>query len=249
VSSSNGPTSGDPLSDDALDLSDDMLHARRVPPALPYVPPKSKLIDFERGMKLWPITAIFMIVLCCITFVWQLERGAMDSEDAFISAGALHRASVLKGEVWRIFTATILHGDITHLFGNMVMLYILALGVEHGFGIARGMLIYLVSALAGSLASLVMSEGPSVGASGAIFGLAGAVIVFVYRFRNRYFLRDKRIGFVLLIWAGWTVVTGFLSPGIDNWAHIGGFVGGAGLGALLPGKQKFAEPVGSVVKF
>jgi rhomboid protease GluP len=94
--------------------------------------------------------------------------------------------------------------------------------------------IYLASGLCGSLLSIAMNPGPSIGASGAIFGVSGAVIVFLYKYQSRFFIRDKRVGFVLLIWSAYTVATGFLSPEIDNFAHIGGFIGGALLGALLP---------------
>jgi rhomboid protease GluP len=75
--------------------------------------------------------------------------------------------------------------------------------------------------------SLLMQPGPAVGASGAIFGLAGALVVFLYRFRHVYYVRDKQIGIVLLAWAVFTIVTGFLDPRIDNFAHLGGFAGGA----------------------
>ena len=72
-----------------------------------------------------------------------------------------------------------------------------------------------------------MSAGPSVGASGAIFGLQGAAIVLFRVHRDRLLVRDRRVGVVLLIWAIYTIVGGLMSPFIDNGAHIGGAVGGA----------------------
>jgi rhomboid protease GluP len=74
---------------------------------------------------------------------------------------------------------------------------------------------------------MVLSPGPSVGASGAIFGLQAAAIVLFRQHRERLLVRDRRIGFVLLIWAGYSVLGGLLSPYIDNGAHIGGAIGGA----------------------
>jgi membrane associated rhomboid family serine protease len=79
----------------------------------------------------------------------------------------------------------------------------------------------------------VTSAGPSVGASGAIFGLQGAAIVLFRTHRERLLMRDRRIGFVLLIWALFTIAGGLMDPYIDNGAHIGGAVGGALLARRL----------------
>ena len=65
------------------------------------------------------------------------------------------------------------------------------------------------------------------GASGAIFGLVASVIVVLYRHQDRFYLRDKRFGFVLLIWAAYQVLTGLATPWIDNFGHLGGIAGGA----------------------
>ena len=87
--------------------------------------------------------------------------------------------------------------------------------------------LYVVSGVGGSILSLLISEGPSVGASGAIFGLQGAAIVLFREHRDRILMRDRRIGAVLLGWAVYSIVTGLTSPFIDNGAHIGGAVTGA----------------------
>ena len=72
-----------------------------------------------------------------------------------------------------------------------------------------------------------MQPGPSVGASGAIFGLMAFIVVFLYKYQKSFFIRDRRIGFVIAAWGLLTIVFGFLSPYIDNFAHIGGAIGGA----------------------
>jgi rhomboid protease GluP len=72
-----------------------------------------------------------------------------------------------------------------------------------------------------------MSAGPSVGASGAIFGLQGAAIVLFRLHRDRLLVRDRRVGVVLIIWALYTIAGGIMEPFIDNGAHIGGALGGA----------------------
>ncbi len=93
--------------------------------------------------------------------------------------------------------------------------------------------VYLASGIAASLLSMGLSPGPSVGASGAIFGLMGAVIAVLNRHQHRLYLRDRRIGAVLAAWAIYTIATGLMSPFVDNAAHAGGFLGGALLGLRL----------------
>jgi rhomboid protease GluP len=114
------------------------------------------------------------------------------------------------------------------------------MAVEHAYGRLQFAVVFLASGITGSLLSLSLSEGPSVGASGAIFGLIGCVIAFFYRFNDKIYFREKRLGIVLLFWVAYAVVTGFLTPMIDNWAHIGGLIGGAGAALVMkPQAQLF----------
>jgi rhomboid protease GluP len=189
-------------------------------------------VDFERGMHPVPPVVSLLIVLNVAMFVWQIASGALTDEETIIAAGALVRERVLAGEGSRLISAMFLHGGADHLIGNVLVLYVVGMAVEHALGLARTAFVYFASGLAGAGLSMALSPGPSVGASGAIFGLIASVIVVLYRHRDRFHVRDKRIGFVLVVWAGYQVGTGFLTPFIDNFAHIGGFVGGA-LGTLL----------------
>lgn len=184
-------------------------------------------VDFERGMRAFPPLTLSVIAVLTAVFLWEVSTGALRDESSILAAGALARAPVAAGEVWRLFTAPFLHGGVGHLLGNCIVLYIVGMAYEHAVGPARLGVAYTVSGLAGSGLSVAANAGPSVGASGAIFGVAGAVIVVLYRHRDRWHLRDRRIGLVLLVWAGYQVATGFLTPYVDNSAHIGGLVGGA----------------------
>jgi rhomboid protease GluP len=202
-------------------------------------PDPPRRIDFERGIGHGPLFTLVMIGALVGVFVWELATGALASEAAIVQAGALSRPEVMTaGEVWRLATATFLHGGFDHLIGNCAILYILGMACEHAFGAVRTIAIYAVSGLGGSLMSLSLTTGPSVGASGAIFGLTAAIIIFFYRYQHVFVVRDKRVGFVLLVWAAYSVGLGFLTPGIDNFAHIGGFTGGAIMGALLPRRDR-----------
>jgi rhomboid protease GluP len=185
------------------------------------------LVDFERGMSYAPPGTLAIIALLVGVFVWQLGTGALQSQAGIVDAGALVRNRVLEGEYWRMLSATLLHGGGDHLIGNCLALYILGMAGEHALGAWRVLVLYVASGLAGSLASVLTGPGPSVGASGAICGLMGGVVVILYKYRRTYHVRDKEIGLVLAGWAAYTIVIGALDPQIDNWAHLGGLVGGA----------------------
>jgi rhomboid protease GluP len=195
--------------------------------ARPGAPSRGGRIDFERGMRHAPPFILFLIAANLAMFAWEIAAGAHADRETIIEAGALVRERVLAGEWWRLMSAMFLHGGFDHIFGNLIVLYIVGLACEHALGGARTALVYFASGIAGGLLSLAMGPGPSVGASGAIFGVIAAVIVVLYRWQDRFYVRDKRIGFVLLVWAGWQILTGLASPFIDNFAHLGGLAGGA----------------------
>jgi rhomboid protease GluP len=183
-------------------------------------------VDFEHGMGYAPPATLMLIVALGAIFGWQLSVGALASEESIIAAGALVRERIAQGEWWRLLSATVLHGNVEHIIGNAMSLYILGMASEHAYGTRSMLLIYLASGLAGSLLSAAMSAGPSVGASGAIFGLMGAVMVLFWKHHHELMVRDKRIGVVVAAWALFTIATGLMTPMIDNAAHLGGMFGG-----------------------
>ena len=131
------------------------------------------------------------------------------------------------GEWYRLLTAAFLHGSILHIGFNMYVLYALGPTLERVLGHARFLLLYVLAALGGSVASYAFSDirTLSVGASGAIFGLMGALVVAGRRLRY-----DVTQVLVLL---GINVVIGFLAPGVDWRAHLGGLVTGAAVAAIM----------------
>src|SRR5919204_1757552 len=214
------PPSGPKAVSEAVLITDSMLADKRV--------------DFERGMKYGQPLTILLIVSMVGVFAWQIVSGSLLNSSALIASGALVRDRVLTGEYWRMLSAAWLHGGPDHLIGNCISLFILGLGCEHALGGAGMAVVFVASALGGSAMSMAMSPGPSVGASGAIFGLMSALVVVLHRQREKIFLRDKRIGVVVAVWAGYTFLTGALSPFVDNAAHLGGLVAGALVGGVLP---------------
>lgn len=187
----------------------------------------SRRVDFERRMRRFPPLTVAILAVLLLILIFEIRVGALESREAIVAMGALARERVVAGDYWRLLTAPWLHGSVDHLLGNGIALYILGMVCESAFGRAQLLVLYVLSGLAGSLLSVVMSPGPSVGASGAIFGLQGAAIVLFRMHRDRLLVRDRRVGLVLIIWALYTIVGGFMEPLIDNGAHIGGALGGA----------------------
>ena len=197
--------------------------------------PVETRVDFERGMSYAPPATLALIIALGVIFSWQVSSGALASEQSIIAAGALVRERVTQGEWWRLLSATVLHGNLEHIVGNAVSLYVLGMASEHAYGTRSMLLIYIASGIAGSVLSAAMSPGPSVGASGAIFGLMGAIVVLFWKHHSALMVRDKRIGVVIAVWALFTIAAGLMTPMIDNAAHLGGLFGGMAVAwALRP---------------
>lgn len=139
--------------------------------------------------------------------------------------GANNILLIKNGEMWRLLTCAFLHVGLIHLVVNMYSLRVIGPSVEGLIGKGKFVFIYLISAISASLMSLVFVDSNivSVGASGAIFGLMGALLYFGYHYR--LYLNDAiktQIIPVILF----NLIIGFMMPGIDNGAHIGGLIGG-----------------------
>lgn len=139
--------------------------------------------------------------------------------------GANNILLIKNGEMWRLLTCAFLHVGLIHLVVNMYSLRVIGPSVESLIGKGKFVFIYLISAISASLMSLVFVDSNivSVGASGAIFGLMGALLYFGYHYR--LYLNDAiktQIIPVILF----NLIIGFMMPGIDNGAHIGGLIGG-----------------------
>jgi len=191
-------------------------------------------VDFEKGMSAAPVFAIALIAVNALAFAWELATGALKSKQAIIAAGAIYGEKVFDGQAWRLGTGMFLHGSFGHLFGNCLALYVLGLAAERAWGRSRALFIYFFSGFAASFLSAYMQPKPAVGASGAIFGLLGAVVVFFYRYRGSFYVRDRRIGAGLLGWGLFQLSMGLMTPYVDNWAHIGGLAAGILFGLTLP---------------
>jgi membrane associated rhomboid family serine protease len=156
-------------------------------------------------------------------------------DTTLFDALALEHDPVAAGQLWRLFSVTLLHANFVHLLFNMYALYLIGPIVEATWGTKLFALFYLLTAAAASTASFLFSPGPAVGASGAIFGLVGVLVAGT---RAHHPILDRRARSIVpqlvpLIFIN--LAFGFLAGGtIDNSAHIGGLIAGLWLGLVVP---------------
>jgi rhomboid protease GluP len=190
-----------------------------------------------------PVTQL-LIAINLIVFIAMLGGGAdiwHSSNGVQLDWGANFGPAVQDGEWWRLGSALFLHFGVIHLALNLLALWDSGQLVERMYGHARFTGIYFSSGLAGNLLSLATNEGSAVsgGASGAIFGVYGALLIFLWRGRINIHPHEFR----WLFWgaAGFAVITialGLSVTGIDNAAHIGGFMTGIMGGIVLAQTDK-----------
>jgi membrane associated rhomboid family serine protease len=178
----------------------------------------------RRTPATWALLALNFAAYAVVLF---LARDA--DEGALVRAGALFRPAIEAGQWWRPLTAMFLHAGPFHILINMYGLFLLGRFVEDVFGSARYLVVYLGGGLIGGLASTLVGQGAlSVGASGAIMGLLGALIVTLLLKRGTWPEAWRRTLLTnLLLLGGMQIYIGFQVPMIDNAAHVGGLLGGA----------------------
>ena len=172
-----------------------------------------------------PLVTIILMIITGLIYVTQLLSDYFYGLDVPAALGLKVNELILAGQYWRLVTPVFLHGSILHLGFNMYALHILGRRVEKLFGSLRFLGLYLIAGITGNLFSFLLSDSASLGSSTAIFGLLGAEGVFIYQHR-KLLGEQSRVALRQIIQvAGVNLLIG-LSPGIDNWGHIGGLFGG-----------------------
>lgn len=173
-----------------------------------------------------PYVTYSIIAVTVLFYILQLLSTNTFGRDILVIFGARINEAILAGEWWRFLTPALLHGSLPHIAFNMYALLSFGTSLERYFGHGRFFLLYLLSAFTGNVASFLFSPGYSVGASTAIFGLLGAEAVFLIQNRKAFPGQFRSaIGNIIFIAAINLFIIGSL-PGIDNWGHIGGLIGG-----------------------
>lgn len=167
------------------------------------------------------------VLLGLTTFVYVLQLGSQSLFGTDLPAlyGSKVNELIAAGQYWRLLTPVLLHGSILHIGFNMYALFILGPNLERFYGHWRYLVLYIVSGFAGNVFSMIFTPNPSLGASTAIFGLLAAQAIFLYQNRKVFGRMSQRALTNIVLVAALNFVLG-LSPGIDNWGHLGGFIGG-----------------------
>ncbi len=173
-----------------------------------------------------------LIALTAVIFALQWLSQQILGVDLILYYGVKLREAVSAGEIWRLITPIFIHIGILHFLVNMYSLFILGPAVETLFGSQRMPLFYLISGVGGIAFSMLFSANLSAGASGAIFGLLGALVAFLYAHR-RILGRRGLSQFRHLILVALLNLFMSLTPGIDGWGHVGGLITGAAITFLL----------------
>lgn len=188
-----------------------------------------------------PLVTYALLAVTILVFVAQLASQALLGLDWPAQLGMKVNEQILGGQLWRLFTPMLLHASILHLGFNMYALYIFGPGLEASFGHGRFLTLYILSGFAGNVMSFIFSAAPSLGSSTAIFGLLGAEGVFLYQNRELLGGSARRALTNIIAIAAINLFIG-LTPGIDNWGHIGGMIGGT-IYAWLAGPKLRMEGV------
>lgn len=183
----------------------------------------------ERRPPTWLTTALIVVNVAIFATMVALGSGVQRTSVEMLDAwGANSGMRVAEGQWWRLLTCAFLHGGILHVAVNMYSLHVVGRPVETFFGRGPYLAIYVLSALFASMASLLWTPGAfSVGASGAIFGVFGAIAAFFVANRRRmppemFRSQMMRMSMVVVL----NLLIGFSIPNIDQAAHVGGLVSG-----------------------
>ncbi len=206
-------------------------------PARPRTTTRVRRGIFDTGGAI--VTKVLIGLNVGVFFVNLAQGASLNRNDGslFVDGALIGRAfdpatnqliGVAEGEWYRMVTAMFLHGSVIHLGMNMLMLYWIGSPLEEAVGRLRFLLIYFVSGLCGSAGALALTEPNSitVGASGAIFGMLGAALV--YERQRTFVLGGSAMGIILI-----NLILTFAVPNISIGGHIGGLVGGAACALAL----------------
>ncbi|WP_461811603.1 rhomboid family intramembrane serine protease [Faecalimonas sp.] len=192
-------------------------------------------------MKKKPIITIGIIGINVLVFIWLSFYGMTEDASYMLKHGAMFVPFAFGNqEYYRLITSIFLHFGFPHLMNNMIMLFFLGSILEEELGSFKYLLLYFLSGVAGNILSAMMDLRTgkfvvSAGASGAIFGIIGALLIIIAKNHGHLKTLNGR-GMVFMVVC--SLYHGFTSTGVDNMAHIGGLVAGILLAFILYRKSK-----------
>jgi membrane associated rhomboid family serine protease len=184
-----------------------------------------------RDMAKVPRVTYALIAVNVVAFLTEQGQFSLlgaNIHGTVINEGVLYRAGIAEGhQYWRLITSAFLHENFLHIGFNMYLLYLLGMMLEPAIGSVRFFVIYSTALLAGSFGALFATASPSLGASGAIFGLMGAAVVELRA--RRISVMESGIGGLIVL----NLILSFSLANISVGAHIGGLIGGAAAGLAI----------------
>ena len=205
---------------------------------------KSVSVQKKDGKDRLPVVSFILVGLnLLIYFIMYHGINSSQCVELIQKFGLLWTRVLENGEVYRLFTSMFLHFDIGHVFNNMLTLFFVGQLLEQVIPMIKYIMIYLGAGIIGGIVSMgyhmyIQENVLSVGASGAVFGLIGAMIYIAVRYRNQLIqISMHQIVLFLIL----SVATGLGEQNIDNAAHVGGFLGGILLAAILVKNQNNKE--------
>ena len=181
----------------------------------------------QAGIFIQPFLALGRLVLGDSTMNVLLAQNRVG--DILVLLGGKINSLIILGQVWRLLTPALLHASLVHIGFNMYALFVIGPSLEHYYGPWRYLGLYVLGAFGGNVLSFLLSSGISIGASTSIFALVAAEGVFIYQNRAMFGANARAMLTNVLV----IVVINFflgLSPGIDNWGHLGGMLAGLAFG-------------------
>ena len=193
----------------------------------------------EKWIKRGYITIALVAINCIVFLILEIMGDTLDS-DFMAQMGAVWPPYIQgQGQYWRLLTATFMHFGFDHILNNMLILICAGVILEDALGHVKYLILYLIAGIGGSTLSYLQmlhsgDYAVAAGASGAIFGIIGALLWIVIRHKGRYeTLTGKGLLFMIVISLYYGIHTG----GVDNWGHVGGLLMGFVMGILLYRKK------------
>lgn len=200
----------------------------------------------DQGMKQWitPVNSVIVLINVIVYVMINIiikHTGYLGGMEKLVTKGALAYIQVIHNhEYYRILTSMFLHADFDHIFNNMLVLLFVGANLEKAVGKLRYLIIYFGTGIIAGFSSIGYNmwkddKGYGIGASGAIFGVVGAILLILIINKGRLLNISSR---QMIIFAILSLYGGFVNVGIDNTAHIGGFIGGLLIAAIIYRRPK-----------
>jgi len=207
-------------------------------------PRESAVLEELKHFRL-PAGTAAAFAVTAVVFILMTMAGGPANLNVLLAFGASCRPYFLAGEYWRAVMPMFLHLSLVHLSLNLYALCLFGPELERLCGCGMFALIYVSAGTAGSLGSMLMTRQIGAGASGAVLGICGALLVTRYQAQKGLSEKDRAyLGRPLVLTVLATLIFGWIVPGIDNWAHIFGLIAGSAVRWLLRKSRQYPDVAG-----